>query len=340
MKTVGPVQQNRRLRPSGLCWTPPVQALAEMSDAEVTAITVSHGRGGSLTRLIGALGTAASDLIDRWVVVDDSPEPTDVERRFPDLPMRLVAPGERVFISRAKNLGLREATGRFVFFVDDDNVGDRSCLRGPLTKLLGNPSIGAVMPSVLYDRRPGTVWVYSTPFRADRWGFELIGRNRPRDPALEGRELPTDALPNASLIRRGVLAEIGGLDESLPVNSSADLCQRIQARGLRTVADSSSFIRHDVEPPGKRGFWAEHSIDPDRLEREVADWFVFHRRLHRGEPVLRAKAIYHAAPFLLANELAFLLRTDAPALRLTSRVVHGLARGLRPLPAASPGLTR
>lgn len=309
-----------------------------MSDAEVTAVTVSHGREGSLARLIGTLGPATRDLIDRWVVVDDSPEPTDVERRFPDLPMRLVVPSERVFISRAKNLALREATGRFVFFVDDDNVGDRACLRGPLTRLRGDPSIGAVMPSVLYERRPDLVWVYSAPFRADRWGFELVGRNRPRDPAFEGRELPTDALPNASMVRRAVLTEIGGLDESLPVNSSADLCQRIQARGLRTVADSSSFIRHDVEPPGRRGFWAEHSTDPDRLEREVADWFVFHRRLHQGEPVLRARAVYHAAPFLLANELAFLVRRDSPALRLTARVVRGLARGLHPLPSPSHDL--
>jgi glycosyltransferase involved in cell wall biosynthesis len=309
-----------------------------MGETDLTVLIVTHSRPDRIGRLLESLARLPPGWVHRVVVVDDSPEPADLAELHPELELRQVSSSERLFISKAKNRGLREVTDPFVYFIDDDNVVDPDTFRGPVDTMRQDPLVAAVMPAVLYERRPDLVWVYATPFRRDRWAFDLIGRNAPRDPQKEGRLLPTDALPNASLVRRSFLERVGGLDESLPVNSSADLCQRLQRAGGRTWAHTGSFIRHDVDPPGVAGYWAQHSTDPDRLDREVTDWFVFHRRLREGSTAVRAHSLWHAAPFLLATELAFLIRRDARWASLSARLSRGVVRGLGPLPTPVYGL--
>lgn len=303
-----------------------------MDRSDVTVLVVTHRRPGRLDRLLASLAALPEGTVRRVVVVDDTPESAKLSGRFPGLEIRHLTLPERVFISRAKNLGLREVSTPLVYFIDDDNVVDAGTFGGPTRALAADPGVWAVMPSVLYARRPELVWVYATPWRPDRWGFDLVGRNRPRERALEERLMATDALPNASLVRRAALESVGGFDESLPVNSSADLCRRLQLRGGRTLAHTGSFIYHDVEPPGSQGFWAQHSVDPDRLDREIRDWFVFHRRLREGATLTRAKCLWHAAPFLLATELAFVLRRDARFWTLSRSALRSTLDGLGPLP--------
>jgi GT2 family glycosyltransferase len=263
------------------------------------------------------------------IVVDDSARPTVRREEFPELDLRVVRPEERSFISRSRNLGLLRITSEFVYVVDDDNRCDATTLAHPRADLAADPRVAAVMPSVLYHRRPDLVWVYATPFRGDRWGFELVGRNRPRDPAFEGRHLPTDALPNAALFRTDALRAVGGYDERLPVSGTADLCQRLKAAGGSVWADSNAMTWHDVEPPGATAFWAEHSVDPARQYFDKHDWFVLQRRVHRAERGFTPRSILHAAPFLATSLLAFALRPEARAGRLSIAIGRGVVGGLR-----------
>ncbi len=289
----------------------------------------SHERRPQLTALLASLATHAGSRVSEVVVVDDSRRPTVRREEFPQLDLRVVRLEDRAFISRARNVGLARVQSEFVYVVDDDNRCDPTTLPHPLAGLAGDRTVGALMPSVLYHRRPDLVWVYSTPFRRDRWGFELVGRNLPRDPSWENRWLPTDALPNAAVFRRDALAAVGGYDERMPVSSTADLCQRLKAAGWGVWADSFALTRHDVEPPGAAAFWAEHSVDPARQYYDKHDWFVFQRRVHAGEPAFPARALVHAAPFLLTSLVAFLLRGDAKTSALTLAVGRGVIGGLR-----------
>lgn len=187
------------------------------------------------------------------------------------------------------------------------------------------------MPGVLYHRRPGLVWVYATPFRPDRWGFELVGRNAPRDPELENRFLPTDALPNLSMVRADVLRKVEGFDERLPVNSSADFCQRVKSAGWAVWADTASLTRHDVDPPGVPGYWAAHTVqNPERCRLEVADWFRFHRRWNGGRSYFALRASFHAIGFIVPQLLAAVIRRDGRPMPLLVAILRGWKEGLAP----------
>jgi glycosyltransferase involved in cell wall biosynthesis len=264
------------------------------------------------------------------IVVDDSRASLRWESEFADLPLRVERPNERVFISRAKNLGWRGGSSPLVAFVDDDNRIPPGLLGRLASDLDVHPEWGAVMPGVVYLRRPETVWVYAAPFRPGGWTFDLVGRNARRDGRIERSPMPTDALPNLSMVRRTALVGAGGFDERLPVNSSADLCQRLKRAGWQAWADPGALTYHDVEPPGAVGYWAEHTLDdPARHRLETADWVRFHARWNGSEEWFRLRAGYHSLGFLVPHFLAVSVRAPSSLARHAVAAIAGFRDGLR-----------
>jgi glycosyltransferase involved in cell wall biosynthesis len=294
----------------------------------VDVVIVTKDRPGSISSLLDDL-RRTSPGPGRVVVVDDSTAPIEWPARFPDLPIVLLRPSPRGFISRSKNLGVAQCTADYVAFIDDDNRIPVDLLARLAHDLDSHPKWGAVMPGVLYDQRPDLVWVYATPFRPDRWGFSLQGRNALRDPTLEHRVLATDALPNLSMLRASVLRRVGGFDERLPVNSSADLCQRVKRAGWEVWADTSVLTRHAVEPPGAPGYWAEHTVqNPERCRLEVADWFRFHRRWNGDRTFFALDASVHALGFMAPQLLASLVRREGRTIATLVAILRGWKEGL------------
>lgn len=321
--------------------------------ASIDVVIPTRNRPGPLSALL-------ADLVRQTVrpgeviLVDDSPEAVDWALRFPELRVTVVRPSRRAFISEAKNLGWSRGRGELVAFIDDDNRLPGNLLETLASDLNLNSGWGAVMPGVVYQKEPDVVWVYAAPFGDDRWTFDLVGRNAARDAQLEEHALPTDALPNLSLVRRSVLEHVGGFDELLPVNSSADLCQRIKRAGWEVWADPRVLTQHDVETPGTPGFWVEHTLeDRERFHLEVADWLRFHRRWNRAGPMFAVRAGYHSFGFLAPHFVALAARSPGRVVSHAAAAIAGFHEGLRsprsdrrslaaPGPVSSPGskLTR
>lgn len=295
----------------------------------VSIVIATHDRSEKLRALLSSLRSSGTPM-DRLVIVDDSPHPAPYAAEFPELPIRHVVLPSRVFLSRARNVGLAQSTGDVVYFIDDDNVVTRETLEAPLALLNARPEVAAVMPSVLYRRDPRLVWVYATPLSPSRWGHRLVGRNSPRNPDLEGRLWDTDALPNAFAARRAALEEIGGFNEAMAMSSSADLALRLKARGWKVLAHSGVFAYHDVAPPGSPGYWGEHgALDADRVYHDVRDWFLLMKSLHRGERWFVLRAMVRALRFVLPNALAYALRGDREGRRSLRKLAAGYFSGMR-----------
>ena len=239
-----------------------------MPDGLVTIVIPTHNRPDRLKALLESIQKYWIPEIDSIVIVDDSENLVDLNGRFPDLKIKQIAFQKRIFISKAKNIGWKNAKTEYVFFIDDDNVVDKDTLSATLSAISDMHDVAAIMPAVVYKSRPDLVWVYATPF-SDPPKFNLLGRNLPRNPALEGKYYSTDALPNASIVRRAALEQVGGFNERLVINSSMDLALRFKKKGWKVYAYTGCFIYHDVEPPGKIGWWAQHgTADPQRVRYE------------------------------------------------------------------------
>ncbi len=296
--------------------------------SKFTIVVPTHNRQFRVTSLLRSISATAPESLAKIVVVDDSDRSTDLPDRT-NLNVEHIRISARVFISRAKNLGWNMASTEFVYFIDDDNIVCNETFTPVLREMMHGPKIGALVPAVLYKRSPNLVWVYSTPLSKDRWKHDLIGRNEPRNKQFEGKLIRTDALPNACLLRRKALEEVGGFNEALAVNSSAELAIRLQKAGWSTYSCTNAFIYHDVEPPGRLGWWATHGIaDPERVYYEVKDWFALMRFIHSEERFFKFRAAIHSARFILPNSLAYLVRGGPRRWKLLARLANGLTEAL------------
>jgi len=279
-----------------------------MSDGLITIVVPTHDRPHLLTALLESIQKYRTPEIDSIVVVDDSKNPVDLNGKFLDLKIKHVSFQKRIFISKAKNIGWKNAKTEYVFFIDDDNVVDEDTIPVTLRAISEKQDVAAVMPAVLYKSRPDLVWVYATPF-TDPPKFNLLGRNLPRNPTLEGKYYSTDALPNSSIVRRAAMEQVGGFNERLVINSSMDLALRLKKKDWKVYAYTGCFIYHDVEPPGKIGWWAQHgTADPQRVRYEIRDWFIIQRIVLEDENLLTVRSIFQSLRFVLPNSLAYVLR--------------------------------
>lgn len=300
----------------------------EANPKPIGIVIPTHNRYEYLRMLLGSIRKHWTDNIDSVVVVDDSTRPEDLSAEFDDINLKQIILQSRVFISKAKNIGWKSLRTDYVYFIDDDNIIDDSTITPVFRLVSRSDEMGALMPAVLYKRRPDLVWVYATPLSTDTTTQTLLGRNLPRNADLENRLIVTDALPNASLIRRKALEDIGGFDETLVVNSSMDLCLRMKARNWQVFSYTGAFVYHDVEPPGRLGWWANHGAsDPDRVRYEIRDWFIIMNRLHADKSPLAVRTIAKSR-FIVPNILAYMVRGKSRD-RLLKSLVKGYLEGFQ-----------
>jgi N-acetylglucosaminyl-diphospho-decaprenol L-rhamnosyltransferase len=187
-----------------------------------------------------------------------------VAAEFPAV--RLIANAENVGFTRGNNQGLAVARGRYVFFLNPDTevVGD--ALVTMVTYLDAHPGIGALGPLLRYGdgslqssrrRFPtfATALFESTPLAWHWPGNPWARRYRMEDQGSGNREQGTgvggqdvDWVVGAALVvRREVLAQVGGFDEGYFMYSEElDLCRRIKEAGWQIVyLPTAQIIHHE-----------------------------------------------------------------------------------------------
>ncbi len=310
--------------------------LNDLLSRELSIVIPTYCRPVKLNNLLSSIAKSPPKSDYELVVVDDSEKVSSISDQmrltFGDR-LKVIYNSPRGFISRAKNVGWKKSSGAFIFFVDDDNILPDGTADSLLKRLKADSRIGALMPMTYYAQKKDLVWVYSTPFSKGRWSFELVGRNSIEVKKPSEQLMSTDALPNASMIRRNVLELVGGFDEGLPVNSSCDLCQRIKKAGFNTYSFTEAAIYHDVSLPGIPGYWAEHAAeDVQRRYYEVRDWFDLMSRLHRGEDLLIFKELLRSMKFIAPVGAGVLMHPSRRKQRISSlylSMIRGIKDGIQ-----------
>ena len=244
-----------------------------------------------------ALGQTLEDL--EVIVVDDGSEPpVDLE---PDPRVRVIRHDRSAGLPAARNAGLAAARGRYVTFLDDDNLLladmaerslaalERSSLPPPVAVVSGVEVVGPG-GRVLDVRLPP-----SHP-RGDHYSLE---------PPPPGR---SHMSKHTLVAERELLAGLGGFDERFPSREMADLFIRLNAvcsieglpeatmRLTRTGGPRQSRD-HWVLEEGFRQFTAKHRALLASHPRGYADALLGHARMslvagpRRAAPVAVARAL-------------------------------------------------
>jgi glycosyltransferase involved in cell wall biosynthesis len=173
-------------------------------------------------------------------------------------------------VSAARNAGIRLARGRWVSFLDADDLWLPTYLAKMRDELTRDPEPGLAFTDA---------WVYDEPARRIR-RRPMMARRRPTD------ELPSEPAAFLSMLLGGnfvytsatvprhVLEQVGGYDEELTRAEDYDLWLRISAAGHR-----ASYV------PGPLALYRLHgaprSLSSDRLEMTRGELEVLRRLLRR-----------------------------------------------------------
>jgi GT2 family glycosyltransferase len=158
---------------------------------------------------------------------------------------RITYSGEFNF-ARMNNIGVRETTGDYILFLNDDTeVIDEKWLAAMASRL-SEDGVGIVGAKLLYRSSAlqhagiavNGLTGASHPGRAS---FGSLGWNW----FAMTREL--SAVTGACLaIKRKIFDRVAGFDESLPVDfNDIDLCMKVRVAGYQVIIESSAVLQHD-----------------------------------------------------------------------------------------------
>ncbi|MEQ6249461.1 glycosyltransferase [Sulfitobacter sp. HNIBRBA3233] len=286
-----------------------------MSDPTVSVIVVSRHRPQALQRCLTGLSQVQYPAFEIVVVAD--PAGIDAVDAMAGMEMVKLVPYNVANISAARNLGIAQAAGDIVAFIDDDAVPEPTWLRH-LVAPAAHRDVAAVggfvrgRNGISYQWRARTLDTFGNPHPVELDPYQATVLMPPK-----GRAIKTEGTNMA--VRRDVIVALGGFDSAFRFFlDETDLNMRLARAGHATAIAPLAQVHH--------GFAASARRREDRVPRDLteigASWAVFQRKY-----IPPAERASHWAE-ITSGERRRLLRHMVSG-RLMPGEVRSLMRGLR-----------
>lgn len=236
----------------------PLQAVGELGDAagdearrqSLSVIVCTRDRPASLSRCLEALG-CSSEPADEVIVVDNAPrgdETRKVTERFAGVRYILEPVAG---LSRARNTGVRAATGELIAFTDDDvEVHPRwtARVRSALSDGRHAAMTGLVLPASLEHE---SEYLFEAKFGGFSQGFRPMVYDRDFLESTVAWGVPVWRIGAGAnmAFRRDALDVTGGFDERLGAgragcSEDSELWYRMLRAGLSCVYEPRAVVAH------------------------------------------------------------------------------------------------
>ena len=231
-----------------------------MTERTVSVIVVSRGRPDGLLRCLTGIGQLDYEAFE-VVVVADAPGMAAVRACGMGQRVKTVA-FDQANISAARNLGLEQAAGDIVAFIDDDAVPEPSWLRHLIAPFVDSQ----VAAAGGYARGRNGISFQSTAQSVDACGYhsalDMGGDNARIFDGSKGRAIKTEGTNCA--FRRDVLMDMGGFDPAFAFYlDETDVNLRMAEAGAKTAIVPLAQVHH--------GFAASEQRHASRMPRSLFD---------------------------------------------------------------------
>jgi glycosyltransferase involved in cell wall biosynthesis len=235
----------------------PASARMLKASPRVSIILPSRNRVRLLPRAIESILLQTYRNWELWIIDDGSSDGTAemVKRRFPDSRIHLLRT-EGVGVCAARNLGLKEASGKFIAYLDSDNAWTPKYLELMLCELERSGAESAYAVLKIYECLPeGKAPIFYYFYRQEPFNYDEL-------------KLSNFIDMNIFVHRKYLLDRLGGFDVRLRRAVDWDLV-------LRYTRDHTASFANFV------GALYDNSPAPDRISNtEALAWLDFVRNLH------------------------------------------------------------
>ena len=231
----------------------------------VSVIIPTYKRPDKLVRCLESVFKSTYENIE-VIVINDDPK-SDLKAIIKKFKIRLIQHKKEVYVVKSRNEGARLAKGEILFFVDDDNIIDKSAIENMVSKYINIKNVGLIGP-LMYDSS-GDLWFYGGKATWINPNVKPVPKTE-----LNKELIETDAIPNAYIISRELYLNMGGEDPSFPTHEELDLAQRLKLAGYKNYIYTNAITIHDI---GKQ---AVNLIDrpPYRMYATVMCNFLIERK--------------------------------------------------------------
>jgi len=252
-----------------VCWSVPASLKA--------SLIICSKNAKLLRRCLAAIGRLTAHANRELVVVQHRTGDIAAMDRFLETVDCVRVPYTGPFhFAAMNNLGSRHAAGDVLVFVNDDVEPLDSGWLGAMLAHANRREVGAVGARLLYPSgaiqhagiiigtMEGAGHLHRNTFGSPFWNWQAFTRN-------------VCAVTGACLaMRKGVFAQLGGFDESFPLNyNDVDLCLRARQAGYEVIIEPAAVLRHRECQSRQAGVrLAERYL----FEQRWAGW------LERGDP--------------------------------------------------------
>lgn len=280
--------------------------LSAVTQPSLSVVVIGRNEGERLVRCLTSVRAMRWPQAEVELIYVDSASQDDSPARARDLGALVIeARPLRPCAAVGRNLGWRRATAPIVLFLDGDTILHPEFVTQAMTAF-SDPQVAVAWghrrelypQASLYHRVLDLDWVYAPG--------------------------PSLFCGGDALMRRSVLAEVGGYDEELIAGEEPELCQRLRARGYVIQHLDVPMTQHDLAISSWSQYWR-------RAQRAGYAYAAVADRARRTQPTRNAEAVtLPATPSVRsASETAALERISPLWVgEARSNIFHTLVLGL------------
>jgi len=221
----------------------------EIKEKLVSVVIPTHNRKNMLFRLIKSIKKSTYKNIEIIIVDDNSNDGTYdlIKKYFYDV--KIIRNKTSLFSTKSRNLGLKYSKGKYIFFIDDDNVVEKNCIKNLVKVMENDRAIGMVGPLMLWYRKKDIIWCAggSIPF------FWLKSRvNKLKGKNIKNVNIPEkiydiDFFPNSFMLRKKDALKVCFNEKIFPHNwSEVEWGLNLKKMNYKIATVTKARVWHDI----------------------------------------------------------------------------------------------
>lgn len=153
-------------------------------------------------------------------------------------------------ISVSRNVGIKNAAGDILAFIDDDAVPEANWLSDLVDAYIADPEIGAAGGFVYNGDGSDFQFCYGM---IDKWGYPQTRTDVPYDFNEPNAHFYNINIGTNASYLRTALIEAGGFDEEIEYyHDESDVCVRLINKGYKVAELDNAFVHHKMAPSMRR----------------------------------------------------------------------------------------
>jgi GT2 family glycosyltransferase len=216
--------------------------------SRVSVITVNFNQGEVTEALLNSIKSLNSYKDIEIIVVDNGSSPNLIPMWVAKYPMiKFVRSDTNLGFAGGNNLGIKEASGEYLFFVNNDTEFTESLVSQLVKTLEDHEEIGIISPKIRYFDQPDTIqYAGFTKMNYYTARNKCIGQFEKDLGQYDHLAGETGYIHGAAMmVRKQAISTAGGMPEVYFLYyEEMDWCEQIKRAGFKIWIDTSAVIYH------------------------------------------------------------------------------------------------